>query len=75
MFVGGDSDGQEKAMAVFYYEATKTVGPGPIGSGIIVALDEMEAADKLYKSGLHRVRLKQIRGISTLWKWFNADIK
>ena len=62
-------------MAVFHYEATKTVGLGSTESGTIVALDEKEARAKLNQRGFHRVRLKRLRGISAHWKWFTADIK
>ena len=62
-------------MAVFRYEATKTVGLGYTEPGIIVALDEKTAKAKLNQYGFHRVRLKRIRGMSALWKRFSADIK
>ena len=62
-------------MAIFHYEATKTVRPGPTASGTVVALDEKEATAKLHQCGFHRVRLKRLRGISAHWKWFTADIK
>ena len=62
-------------MAVFRYKARKTIGEEFTQSGTIRAKDEKEATAKLNQYGFNKVRLKRIRGISTLWKRFTADIK
>ena len=61
-------------MAIFRYEATKTVPEEFTETGIIKADDKNEAKAKLNQYGFSKVRLKQIRKLAALWKRFTADI-
>ena len=43
--------------------------------GIVVARDEKEARSKLRQHGLKATTLVKARGIMSLVKWFDADIR
>ena len=64
-------------MPTYQYEAehTETVGEEYTESGTIRANDEADATAKLNEYGFSRIRLKQVRGLAALWKWFMVDIK
>ena len=63
-------------MAVFRYKAMITEErEESTESGTILAKDGSEATAKLNQYGFSKVRLEHIRGISSLWKRFTADIK
>ncbi len=62
-------------MAVFRYRATSEHRENTPESGIVVAKDKDEAKIKVEQDGFDKVSVKQIRGVTALWKGFTADIK
>jgi type II secretory pathway component PulF len=43
--------------------------------GTVVAHDQREALDKLRRERYTQIRLKQLRGVSALFRQFTADIR
>ena len=62
-------------MAVFRYDATSEIRENSTKSGIVVARDRDDAKAKVEHDGFNKVSVKQIRGVTALWKGFTADIK
>ena len=62
-------------MAVFQYHATSELREDFMEKGVVIARDRDDAKAKVEHDGFNKVSVKQIRGISALWKGFTADIK
>ena len=60
-------------MPVFNYTARRENPKLFIESGTIVAQDERQAVNFL-KQEFHDIRLRQLRGLRSLWMRLNADI-
>lgn len=43
--------------------------------GTVVAQDQMEALDKLRRARYTHIKLKQMRGMSALFRQFTADVR
>ena len=46
-----------------------------IEKGTVVARDQVEALEKLRRERLTKIRLKQMRGITALFRQFTADVR
>ena len=62
-------------MAVYRYEATKERPEDYTEVGTIVARDKDDAKAKLERDGFRKVRLKQVRGLASLWHTVTSDIE
>lgn len=62
-------------MAVYEYEAVDTKREEFTLTGTVVAIDELDARNKLKQLRCERVRLKRIEGVAALFKSLTADIK
>lgn len=43
--------------------------------GTVVARDQLDALDKLRRARYTQIRLKQMKGVSALFKQFTADVR
>jgi type II secretory pathway component PulF len=62
-------------VAVFEYTATRNSNEAHAETGIMVAVDKIDAFDKLKRNGLRLIRLKRIEGFAAWIGRLTADIK
>lgn len=62
-------------MAVFEYTAVRNGDEAHTETGVMVAVDKIDAFDKLKRKGMKLLRLKRIEGIAAFVGRLTADIK
>ena len=62
-------------MPVYRYSANSDRIEDSMEWGVVIAKDGDEAKAKVERDGLSYVSVKQVRGLSALWKGFTAFVK
>jgi len=64
-------------MPTYEYHAIRAEGDEEKSfvGGVIIALDRQDAKEKLRKRGLKATMLTQARGMMSILRWFQADIR